>query len=89
MDANEFAFYKQNHLPVVAYSSQAKGFFSKMAEQGESALSEKAKKRYFYSGNIKKLFLKFSIISFIKWCYEECTHFSVRVMRYIKRRIMK
>lgn len=55
MDAHEFAFYKQNNMPVVAYSSQAKGFFSKMAEQGESALSEKAKKRYLCAENLRRL----------------------------------
>lgn len=55
MDADEFSFYKKNNMPVVAYSSQAKGFFSKMAEQGESALSEKAKKRYLCEENLKRL----------------------------------
>lgn len=55
MDASEFDFYKKNNIPVVAYSSQAKGFFSKMAEQGEKALSEKAKKRYLCEENIKRL----------------------------------
>ncbi|MBQ7075613.1 MAG: aldo/keto reductase [Clostridia bacterium] len=54
MDETEFAFYKENNMPVVAYSSQAKGFFSKLAEQGESALSEKAKKRYLCEENIKR-----------------------------------
>jgi len=55
MDETEFEFYKKNNMPVVAYSSQAKGFFSKMAEQGESALSEKAKKRYYCEENLKRL----------------------------------
>ncbi len=55
MDADEFEFYKKNNMPVVAYSSQAKGFFSKMAEQGESALSEKAKKRYLCEENLNRL----------------------------------
>ncbi len=55
MDANEFAFYKQHNMPVVAYSSQAKGFFSKMAEIGEHALSEKAKKRYLCKENLEIL----------------------------------
>ena len=54
MDETEFAFYKENNMPVVAYSSQAKGFLSKLAEQGESALSEKAKKRYLCEENIKR-----------------------------------
>ncbi len=55
MDDNEFAFYKKTNMPVVAYSSQAKGFFSKMAEVGESALSEKAKKRYLCGENLSRL----------------------------------
>ncbi len=55
MDFDEFEFYKNNNMPVVAYSSQAKGFFSKMAEFGESALSEKAKKRYLCPENISRL----------------------------------
>ncbi|MBR5239520.1 MAG: aldo/keto reductase [Clostridia bacterium] len=55
MDAHEFSFYKNNSMPVVAYSSQAKGFFSKMAEQGEDALSEKAKKRYLCDENLRRL----------------------------------
>ncbi|MBO7208406.1 MAG: aldo/keto reductase [Clostridia bacterium] len=54
MDDNQFRFYKENNMPVVAYSSQAKGFFSKLAEQGENALSEKAKKRYFCQENINR-----------------------------------
>lgn len=52
MDSNEFMFYKQHNMPVVAYSSQAKGFFSKMLF-GECALSEKAKKRYLCQENIE------------------------------------
>ncbi|MBQ4088223.1 MAG: aldo/keto reductase [Clostridia bacterium] len=55
MDKDEFAFYKTAGMPVVAYSSQAKGFFSKVAEQGEEALSEKAKKRYLCRENLKKV----------------------------------
>ena len=39
MDKGEFEFYKKAGMPVVAYSSQAKGFFSKIAEQGIDALS--------------------------------------------------
>lgn len=54
MDKDEFSFYKDAGLPVVAYSSQAKGFFSKVAEQGTDALSEKAKKRYLCPENLEK-----------------------------------
>ncbi len=55
MDETEFPYYKKTSLPVVAYSSQAKGFFSKMAEAGESALNEKAKMRYLCEENLKRL----------------------------------
>lgn len=55
MDKDEFKFYKEAGMPVVAYSSQAKGFFSKVAEQGVDALSEKAKKRYLCEENLEKL----------------------------------
>ncbi len=55
MDDVEFEFYKSNSMPVAAYSSQAKGFFSKMAEQGEEALSEKARKRYLCDENLNRL----------------------------------
>lgn len=55
MDDNEFEFYKKNNMPVVAYSSQAKGFFSKMAVLGEKGLSEKARKRYLCEENLSRL----------------------------------
>ncbi len=55
MNKQEFEFYKNAGMPVVAYSSQAKGFFSKVAEQGIDALSEKAKKRYLCKENLERL----------------------------------
>ncbi len=55
MDEKEFVFYKKENMPVVAYSSQAKGFFSKMAEQGVGALSEKARDRYLCDENLRRL----------------------------------
>ncbi len=54
MDDEEFEFYKTNNMPVAAYSSQAKGFFSKVVEQGVDALSEKAKKRYLCDENLER-----------------------------------
>ena len=54
MDKDEFSFYSSYNIPLVAYSSQAKGFFSKVAEQGTEALSEKAKKRYLCEENLEK-----------------------------------
>lgn len=55
MDEGEFDFYKSNNIPVAAYSSQAKGFFSKVAEQGVEALSEKARKRYLCDENLRRV----------------------------------
>ncbi len=54
MDNQEFLFYKGENMPVVAYSSQAKGFFSKLEQLGEAGLSEKAKKRYYCEENIRR-----------------------------------
>ncbi len=54
MDDDEFQFYKNNNMPVAAYSSQAKGFFSKVVEQGKDSLSEKAKKRYLCEENLQR-----------------------------------
>lgn len=55
MDSSEFEFYKKNNFPVVAYSSLAKGFFSKMHEFGEAGLSDKARARYLCDENIERL----------------------------------
>lgn len=55
MDPEQFAYYQEETMPVVAYSSQAKGFFSKMAELGEDALSPKARDRYLCEENLIKL----------------------------------
>lgn len=38
MDTKEFAWYKKNDFPVMAFSPQAKGFFAKFAK-GDSALN--------------------------------------------------
>jgi aryl-alcohol dehydrogenase-like predicted oxidoreductase len=54
MDSDSFDFYKTAGLPIAAYASQAKGFFSKMAENGETSLSEKSKKRYYCEENIRR-----------------------------------
>ena len=54
MDKGEFDFYKGAKMPVAAFASQAKGFFSKLAQFGESGLSEKSKKRYFCDENVRR-----------------------------------
>lgn len=55
MDKPEFDYCKRVKMPVVAYSSQAKGFFSKIVSSGEGGLSEKARKRYLNSENLATL----------------------------------
>lgn len=55
MDKEEFAYYQEQQMPVVAYSSQAKGFFSKMDALGEAGLSPKAKERYLSEKNLETL----------------------------------
>lgn len=55
MTARDFKFYKTAGIPVAAYASQAKGFFSKMAESGAEALSEKSKDRYYCKENLSRL----------------------------------
>lgn len=51
MDETEYAFYKENKMPVFAFAAQAKGFFQKMESGGEAALSEKACGRYLSDEN--------------------------------------
>lgn len=51
MDAEQYAYYQMSKMPVAAYSSQAKGFFSKMDAMGEAGLSAKAKERYLSDAN--------------------------------------
>jgi aryl-alcohol dehydrogenase-like predicted oxidoreductase len=55
MDKDEFSYYQKAEMPVVAYSSQAKGFFSKLDALGEKGLSPKAKERYLSSVNLATL----------------------------------
>ena len=55
MDDAEYAWYKAHQFPVLAFSSQAKGFFSKAIVGGLNALSEKAKKRFATPENLARL----------------------------------
>ncbi len=55
MDPNSFEYYRTCGIPIAAYASQAKGFFSKMAELGEGGLSQKSKERYFCPENLSTL----------------------------------
>ncbi len=55
MDSSAFDYYKKAGLPLAAYASQAKGFFSKMAELGVEGLSAKSRDRYYCDENVKRL----------------------------------
>lgn len=66
MDPASFSYYREKNLPVVAFSSQAKGFFSKLEQAGESGLSPKAKERYWSKENQEK----FAVIQAIATKYQ-------------------
>lgn len=53
MDQENYAYYRQENLPVFAFSSQAKGFFSKLLSGGEAALSLKTKERFLTEQNLQ------------------------------------
>ena len=55
MNPDSFSYYAEKKMPVAAYASQAKGFFSKMAEMGEDGLSKKSKERYLCGENLRTL----------------------------------
>lgn len=55
MDKPSFDYYAEHNMPVAAYASQAKGFFSKMVLTGEEGLSPKSKERYLCEENLKRL----------------------------------
>jgi aryl-alcohol dehydrogenase-like predicted oxidoreductase len=46
MDEAEHAGYAENKMPVMAYTSQAKGFFSLVRANGYEELSERMKRTY-------------------------------------------
>lgn len=51
----EVAFCREQKIPLVCYSAQAKGFFSKMAQGGVEMLSSKAKARFWCEENERRL----------------------------------
>lgn len=55
MDGESFKFYGEWEMPVAAYASQAKGFFSKMASIGVDGLSLKSRERYLCDENLRRL----------------------------------
>ena len=52
MDAETYALHLETGMALIPFSSQAKGFFSKLFEQGEAGLSPKARRRFFYPENL-------------------------------------
>ncbi|MBQ7897979.1 MAG: aldo/keto reductase [Clostridia bacterium] len=55
MDFKSFEIYKTLGIPVAAYASQAKGFFSKMADKGVDSLTPKSRDRYYSEENLRRL----------------------------------
>lgn len=55
MDKESFSYYGDVKMPVAAYASQAKGFFSKMASIGVDGLSVKSRERYLCDENLRRL----------------------------------
>lgn len=53
LDGDMYRWHLSSGLPVVPFTSQAKGFFYKLAEGGEAALSPKAKDRFLSPRNLR------------------------------------
>ncbi len=52
MDASMYAMHVKEDMPCVCFSSQAKGFLSKLAQGGEAILPDKARRRYLCPENL-------------------------------------
>lgn len=52
MNAESYRMHLETDMPLMAFSSQAKGFFSKLADMGEAGLSPKARRRYLHPENL-------------------------------------
>jgi len=52
MDSATYQMHLQRNMPCVCFSSQAKGYLTKLAAGGEAALPDKAKRRYHFPDNI-------------------------------------
>ena len=52
VDSEMYAMHKELNLPCVCFSSQAKGYLSKLLELGEQGLPPKAKRRFHFPENI-------------------------------------
>ena len=67
MNDTEYDWYLKNQFPVMAFSSQAKGLFSKAIENGLDSLNQKITSRFLSARNLKK----------IEWVREYCNKHSV------------
>ncbi len=52
MDEAMYAMHREQNMPCMPFSSQAKGYLSKLASGGEAILPAKAKRRYHFPENI-------------------------------------
>jgi len=52
MNESEHAWYTEHNFPVMAFTSQAKGFYSKLISGNEKSLSEKARHRFLSERNL-------------------------------------
>lgn len=52
MDAETYRMHLETGMALVPFSSQAKGFFTKIFELGEEGLSPKARRRFYYPENL-------------------------------------
>ncbi len=55
MDVDEYSWHLNNNFPVMAYSSQAKGFFAIGARNGLDKINQKAASRFCTDENIERL----------------------------------
>lgn len=55
MNDDEYKWYRENKFPVMAFSPQSKGFFSKALAVGIEDLNEKIKQRFITDENMEKL----------------------------------
>ena len=55
MDARTWEFHRETGLKCFAFSSQAKGFYTKLEQLGEAGLSPKARERFYFPENTDRL----------------------------------
>ncbi len=55
MTPDKYAYYEEKHIPVFAFSSQAQGFFARVAAQGLDAMPPYLRESYGSAENMKRL----------------------------------